>query len=168
MSGRLDQKTIPLPRPPRQTKAAETGAAQPGDPTRDHNFHYRALFEQTEDCVFIISFDLRYIAVNPQVTRLLGYSEQELIGKPVNEIMYQDAHSVSESILGNTSNLVDRLMHCKDGSILPVEIRTSIVYNQDGSPAYVQTIARDITERKAADYSLKYRNRVLAVINDAA
>src|SRR5258706_1625632 len=82
--------------------------------------------------------------------------------------MYQDAPSATEIILGNTSSLFERLMHCKDGSILPVEIRTSIVYSQDGPPAYVQTIARDITERKASEYSLKYRNRVMAVINDAA
>jgi PAS domain S-box-containing protein len=168
MSAKPDQKTIPIPRRPGRLESASATEPRPQDASRDHNFHYRALFEQTEDCVFIVSFDLRYIAVNPQAVRLLGYTEQELIGKPVNEILFQEAHSTSESILGNTSNLVERLMHCKDGSILPVEIRTSIVYNLDGSPAYVQTIARDITERKASESSLKFRNRVLAVINDAA
>lgn len=158
-------QTIPMPKRPRRSKA---GSAEQNVPAWDQNFQYRALFEQTEDCVFIISFDLRYIAVNPQATHLLGYSEQELIGKSVNEIMYQDAPSASENILGDTSRLFERLMHRKDGSILPVEIRTSIVYNEDGSPAYVQTIARDITERKSSEHSLKYRNRVLAFMNDAA
>lgn len=134
----------------------------------DQDFHYRALFEQTQDCVFIISFDLRYIAVNPQAVHLLGYSEQELIGKPVNDIMHQDKSAVPENILGDTSNLFERLMRCKDGSSIPVEIRTSIVYNKDGSPAYVLTIARDITERKAAEHSLRYRNGILATINNAA
>lgn len=134
----------------------------------DQDFHYRALFEQTQDCVFIISFDLRYIAVNPQAVHLLGYSEQELIGKSVNDIMYQDKSAVPENILGDTSNLFERLMRCKDGSSVPVEIRTSIVYNKDGSPAYVLTIARDITERKAAEHALRYRNGILATINNAA
>ncbi len=164
----MNQNTIPVPKRPKKAKAAPKDPSEQITPAWDQNFHYQALFEQTEDCVFIISFDLRYIAVNPQATRLLGYSEQELIGKPVSEVMYQDAPSASENILGDTSNLFERLMHCKDGSILPVEIRTSIVYNQDGSPAYVQTIARDITERKASELSLKYRNLILAVINDAA
>lgn len=149
--------------------AAKRSRTKTPAPARDQDFHSQALFEQTEDCVFIISFDLRYIAVNPQATRLLGYSEAELIGKPVSEVIYQDAPSAgAEEILGANSSLFERLMHCKDGSILPVEIRTSIVYDRDGAPAYVQTIARDITERKAAEHSLKYRNRILSVINDAA
>jgi PAS domain S-box-containing protein len=165
----MNQNTIPIPKRPRRSKASskEKSSTQT-EPAWDENFHYRALFEQTEDCVFIISLDLRYMAANPQAIHLLGYSEQELIGKPVSEIMYQDAPAEAENILGNTSNLFERLMRCKDGSTLPVEIRTSIVYNQDGSPAYVQTIARDITDRKASEHSLKYRNRILAVINNAA
>src|SRR5687767_14046959 len=124
----MNQNTIPIPKRPKKGKAAPKDPSEQITPVWDQNFHYQALFEQTEDCVFIISFDLRYIAVNPQVTRLLGYSEQELIGKPVSEVMYQDAPSASENILGNTSNLFERLMHCTDGSILPVLIRTSIVY----------------------------------------
>lgn len=164
----MSRKRVPISKRPRRSTTRPAGSPAKLDPGWDQDFHHRALFEQTEDCVFIISFDLRYIAINPQATRLLGYSEEELVGKSVNEIMYQDAPAAGDDILGNTSSLLERLMHCKDGSILPVEIRTSIVYNQDGSPAYVQTIARDITERKASEYSLKYRNRVLAVLNDAA
>lgn len=163
----MNQDTVPIP-PRRSQSPSADSPPQARPPAWDQNFHYRALFEQTQDCVFIISFDLRYIAANPQAIHLLGYSEQELIGKPVSEIMYQDASADSENILGNTSNLFERLMRCKDGSSLPVEIRTSIVYNQDGSPAYVQTIARDITERKTAEHSLKYHNRILATINNAA
>jgi PAS domain S-box-containing protein len=160
----MKQDTIPIPKRLPRRKSKPQSAA----PGWDQDFHQRALFEQTEDCVFIISFDLRYIAVNPQGTLLLGYTEQELIGKSVSEIMFQDAPTADENILGDTSRLFERLMHCKDGSILPVEIRTSIVYNQDGSPAYIQTIARDITARKATEQSLKYRNLILAVINDAS
>ena len=153
-----------IPGRPRRSKASP----QRVDPGWDQDFHHRALFEQTEDCVFIISFDLRYIAVNPQAIQLLGYTEDELIGKSVGEILFQEAPGTGENILGDTSGLLERLMHCKDGSILPVEIRTSIVYDRDGSPAYVLTIARDISARKASEQSLKYRNLILAVINDTA
>ena len=161
----MNQNTIPLPN---RDKSPLKDSSKQIESVADQNFNYRALFEQTEDCVFIISLDFRYIAVNPQAIRLLGYSKQELIGKPVGEVLYQDASADAENVLGNTSNLFERLMRCKDGSTLPVEIHTSIVYNEVGLPAYVQTIARDITERKASEHSLKYRNRVLAVMNDIA
>ena len=51
------------------------------------DFHYRALFEQTGECVFIIGLDLRYITANQQALSLLGYEEHELIGMPVSEVM---------------------------------------------------------------------------------
>ena len=84
----MNPNTIPIPKRPAAPPEDVTAQTEPA---WDENFHYRALFEQTEDCVFIISFDLRYIAVNPRAIHLLGYSEQELIGKPVSEIMHQDA-----------------------------------------------------------------------------
>ena len=51
------------------------------------DFHYRALFEQTGECVFIIGLDLRYLTANQQALSLLGYEEHELIGMPVSEVM---------------------------------------------------------------------------------
>ncbi|MBK7448085.1 MAG: PAS domain-containing protein [Anaerolineales bacterium] len=38
---------------------------------------YRALFEQTGDCVFIVNLDLNLVTLNPQAARLLGYSNGE-------------------------------------------------------------------------------------------
>lgn len=164
-----DNKTVPMPRPVRPPQVEpQPGAEPPVSQPWDRDLNYRTLFEQMEDCVLIVSFDLRYVAVNPQTVRLLGYSEQELAGKPVNEIMYQDASNADENPLANTFGLFERLMRCKDGAIIPVEIRASMIYDQHGAPAYVQMIARDITERKNAEDALKYHNRVLGVINDAA
>lgn len=164
----MKKQKISHPEQPGQGKIQAQILATQNEPGWGENFHYQALFEQTKDCVFIVSFDLRYIAVNPQAVSLLGYSEEELLGKPVCEIMYLEAPAADENILGNDASLFERLMRCKDGRIIPVEIRTTIVYNEDGSPAYVQTIARDITERKASENSLKYHDRILAVINEAA
>ena len=48
--------------------------------TWNGDLDYRALFEQTGDCVFIISLDFKILEVNPQANRMLGYSEGELPG----------------------------------------------------------------------------------------
>ena len=48
---------------------------------------YRALFEQTGECVFIIGLDFKLITANPQALRLLGYEDHQLTGLPVEEIM---------------------------------------------------------------------------------
>ena len=131
------------------------------------DLHYRALFEQTGECVFIIGFDLEYIAVNQRALDLLGYEEHELIGLPVSAVMSLDDELGHVSLMGDSSNLYERILNKKDGSQLPVEVSTSIVYHEDGKPAYIQSIARDISERKLAEQVLKRHTRVLSTISDA-
>ena len=119
---------------------------------------YRALFEQTNDAVFIIGLDFNYLNVNDQAARLLGYSREELIGKSVNEITsLEEVVDSDESSSGiETFNKVyERMLIRKDGSKIPVEISTAIVYNLDGSPSHIQSTARDISSRK--DYEERLR-----------
>lgn len=131
------------------------------------DLHYRALFEQTGECVFIIGLDLHYIAANKQALALLGYEEHELIGLPVSEVMSLDEQLGHVTFNGDNSNLYERILNRKDGTTVPVEISASIVYNERGEPAYIQSIARDISERKQAEQSLRRHARILSVISDA-
>ncbi|HET9911563.1 MAG TPA: ATP-binding protein, partial [Anaerolineales bacterium] len=55
----------------------------------------------------------------------------------------------------------------KDGTTLPVEVSTSVIYDDNGDPAYIQSIARDISERKNAEQVLKRHTQILSVIGDA-
>lgn len=159
----MDEKTIPLPRPSLQN-IGNSGAAHKvwGD-----DLHYRALFEQTGECVFIIGLDFRYLAANQQALGLLGYEEHELIGKPVSDIMTQDDALGRQSRAGERTNLFERILKRKDGTTLPVEVSTSVVYNELGQPSYIQSIARDISEWKHAEWILKRQAQILSVIGDA-
>lgn len=159
----MDEKTIPLPRPNISQIIKDRNPQQVwGD-----NLHYRALFEQTGECVFIIGLDFRYLAANQQALRLLGYEERELIGKPVSDVMTQDDALGRASLIEERTNLFERILKRKDGSTLPVEISTSVVYNEAGEPSYIQSIARDISERKSAEQILKRHTQILSVIGDA-
>lgn len=159
----MDEKTIPLARPSLQN-IGNAGAARKvwGD-----DLHYRALFEQTGECVFIIGLDFRYLAANQQALGLLGYEEHELIGKPVSDVMTQDDALGRQSRAGERTNLFERILKRKDGTTLPVEVSTSVVYNEQGQPSYVQSIARDISEWKHAEWILKRQAQILSVIGDA-
>lgn len=128
----------------------------------------QALFEQTGECVFIIGLDFRYIAANQQALNLLGYQESEVIGRQVSDIMSLDDSLGNGSIVSDRSSLHERILRRKDGSMLPVEISTSVVYGEGGEPAYIQSIARDISERKSAEKILKRHTQILSVISDAA
>src|SRR5215216_1462080 len=97
----MDEKTIPLPRPGQDSdstlKKSRYGWGE--------DFHYRALFEQTGECVFIIGLDLRYITANQQALSLLGYEEHELVGMPVSEVMSLGEELGHETVGSESSNL---------------------------------------------------------------
>jgi PAS domain S-box-containing protein len=124
------------------------------------------LFEQTGECIFIISLDFRYITANEQALSLLGYKQDELVNKPVDEVLSQDASLSSARIANQNSQLQERVLKCKDGTKIPVEISTSIVYNDSGEPAYIQSIARDISVRKEQEQTLKRNAQILSIISE--
>ena len=159
----MDEKTIPLARLYANSMIRDE---KPGR-KRDEFVYGPALFEQTGECVFIIGLDFRYITVNEQALSLLGYEEHELICKPVSDIMSQDDSLGHGAVVGNRSSLYERTLKRKDGSLLPVEISTSVVYSEEGEPAYIQSIARDISERKIAERILKRHTQILSVLSEA-
>ena len=66
----MDEKIIPLSKPSLdQLLHLKSSHRLWGD-----DLHYRALFEQTGECVFIIGLDFRYLAANHQALSLLGFS----------------------------------------------------------------------------------------------
>lgn len=158
-----DQKTIPLAR--REQKPDSASKKSRNEWGED--FHYRALFEQIGECVFIIGLDLRYITANQQALSLLGYEEHELAGLPVIEVMSLDDALGHASVSGDGSNISERILKRKDGSTLPVEISASVVYDEKNKPAYIQSIARDVSDRKNFEETLKRYTRILSVISDA-
>ena len=130
---------------------------------------YQALFEQTNDGVFIIGLDLRHIAVNPRAAAMLGYEPEELIGMSFNDIVALEplTDSRGEILLDEKADqqpLYERIFIRKDGSRFPVEISTSVVYDDFNIPLHIQSIVRDITERKKFEKELQQseaRNRAI-------
>ncbi|HVF24856.1 MAG TPA: ATP-binding protein [Anaerolineales bacterium] len=159
----MDEKTIPLPRPGREPDSA---LKKPRNEWGE-DFHYRALFEQTGECVFIVGLDLRYIAANQQALSLLGYQEDELIGMPVSEVMSLGEELGHGTISSDGLNLSERILKRKDGSTLPVEISASVVYDEENLPAYIQSIARDVSDRRDFEETLEKYTRILSMISDA-
>lgn len=157
----MDQNTIPI----RRVSSGQRESVAKSNQNWDKSVSYRALFEQTGECIFIISLDFHYITANQQALNLLGYKEEELVNKPVNEILSQDATLRNEIFANQNSQVQERTLKCKDGSRIPVEISTTIVFD-DNKPAYIQSIARDISVRKIQEQTLKRNAQILSIISE--
>ncbi len=130
------------------------------DKLRRSEMVYRALFEHASDAVFLMNLEGVHMAVNKKAADMLGYSREELVGKSYKEI-------VAASEIGNATDrlngllegrsfpLYERFFRKKDGSEFPVEINVSVVRDPENKPLFIQSIVRDITERKRADEKVR-------------
>jgi PAS domain S-box-containing protein len=158
----MDEKTIPLSKLPVDIKVQVSGSNTLGT-----NLDYRALFEQTGESVFIIGLDFKFITANQQALRLLGYDESQLIGMPVEEIMPLEDPGERDALIEKHLTVSESTLKKKDGRAIPVELSISVVHNGLGMPAYIQLLARDISERKQSQLALKRHMRALSVIGEA-
>ncbi len=159
----MDEKTVPIKPLSAEIKARLNNKKRKWDADR----FGRTLFDQTGECVFIIDMDLCYLAANKQALHLLGYDENELIGMPVSNVISLGDLPDQEVVPGDEASIYERILRRKDGVLIPVEIGTSLVTDEYGKPAYIQSIVRDISERKETEKLLSRNSRILAVISEA-
>ena len=127
---------------------------------------YRMLFDHTNDAVFIIGLDEIHLAVNQRAADLLGYRVDEMVGMPVEQIVspleYPDSQEKKKAMLaGRSLPPYERLFRHKNGRYIPVEVSVSLVSNQSDEPAFIQSVARDITERKQREEEIRRLNAEL-------
>jgi PAS domain S-box-containing protein len=131
---------------------------------------YRRLFEAAQDGILILELDTgRITDVNPFLSKLLGFSHSEMVGKTVGELSpFKDMES-NEIMLERLQRrgyvrYEDLPLETSDGRRIAVEF-VSNVY-QAGDKKVIQCNIRDITERKKSDQQLRLLNTCVAHLND--
>jgi PAS domain S-box-containing protein len=120
---------------------------------------YRELFERSNDIVFACDRSGRLKSINPAGTRILRYDGQELMQLDPAQLV--DPASlpkimewIEQKLKGADSPNLECDLLARDGLRIPVEVNAEIIY-ADGQPAGAQGIARDITERRQAEETLR-------------
>lgn len=129
---------------------------------------YRLSFENIIDVVFMIGSDLKFVNMSPSVERILGYGPQEFIGQPVSCLEKIFTPESFELALTNIDlalrghrfpEMVYRFLS-KDGTEIFGEISASPVTREGGIIGII-CVARDITDRLAAERMLRRRQEML-------
>jgi diguanylate cyclase (GGDEF)-like protein/PAS domain S-box-containing protein len=93
---------------------------------------------------------------NAAAERMYGYSSEQAIGRPVAMLVPPERRDEDLVLLKRVLN-GERVDHFetervrRDGSHVPVSLTVSAVRNADGAITGASTIARDVSERRAAD-----------------
>ena len=128
----------------------------------------KILFEFAPDAYYLNDLKGNFIDGNKAAEELTGYTREELIGKSFLKLKLLPRRQIlkattllAKNALGKPTGPDEFILNRKDGTQVPVEIRTFPVKVKDQT--VVLGIARHITERKKAEEALKeseekYRN----------
>lgn len=106
-------------------------------------------FMLSADLICIAGFDGYFKKINPAVSNLLGYTEEELFASPINDFVYTDDKQVTSTSRGNIhrgkplTNFENRYL-TKNGEVIWLSW-TSI---PDQERQVVFAIAKNVTEKK--------------------
>ncbi|MCL4825295.1 MAG: PAS domain S-box protein, partial [Anaerolineales bacterium] len=119
---------------------------------------YHFLLDQSHDAIFILDLQGGYIQANQRTAEMLGYSLEELQHLNVQDTSAEP--EISRELLkrllgGEHIPAYERLLRRKDGSVFPVEINMELARDANGQPLHVQSIVRDISERKTIEQELR-------------
>ncbi|RXA21870.1 PAS domain S-box protein [Methanosarcina sp. MSH10X1] len=119
---------------------------------------YRMLFDYSMDGIILTDprDGGKILSANPAACRMLGWAEEELIGKG-REVMFDLEDPALSSLLderARSGSVRTQLTYRrKDGTTFPGEVSTAFFTDDNGEPRAV-AIIRDITERKHAEQAL--------------
>lgn len=136
-----------------------TGAKRTDEALRESQEQYRLLVTKANDIIYRTDAMGRFTFVNPVATRILKYSEQELLGRRFIELIHPDHQPAAERFYGRqfirqqASTYYEFLALAKDGSEVWIGQNVQVLLEQ-GEVVGFQAVARDITERKRAEDAL--------------
>ncbi len=128
---------------------------------------YRKLVSNISDLVIVLNNEAQIVYVNSPLEKELGYSESELIGMPIMNILGDD--SSNKEILNQcySKDFNEFQLSIKNplGGFIHLEGSTRRLF-EHGNVVGIQGIVRDITQRRRMEEELQNRYKELQSINE--
>ncbi len=140
------------------------GTARDITTSRNAEYEHRIASEvmrSMSEAVAVLDWDYNFIAVNQSFTRITGYADGEVIGKPVT-MLDSDQHDEAffermRSDLNRDGNWSGEIWKVrKDGEEILCRIETNVVPDASGQRRLYVLVLADITEQKRAEQELRY------------
>lgn len=115
----------------------------------------------------LIAPDGRWLKVNPALSRLLGYSEEELLAGSLQWLTESESEDSAQMVRKLQSGQVqecqlEKVFQRRDGRVISMLLSISLVRRADSQPDYLIAQVQDITERKEME---RLKNEFISVVS---
>ncbi len=147
---------------------------------RESEQQYRLLNENISDIIWIVNLDMVQTYLSPSVEPILGYTSQELMGKPIHYIYDEESQKKILQILDEELRMESNL-EVDPNRYRQVELRA---FHKNGEPRYMEInarfmrdsekqitgivgVTRDVTKRRLAEQRLDESRKRFQQLSEA-
>ena len=145
---------------------------------RQSEERFRLLLEASPEAIFGVDTQGVCTFVNPACLRILGYTQEEMLGKSVHPLIHhsypdgrpypnEQCHVRCSTLEGRSTHADNEVHWRKDGSSLPVEYWSHPIF-RDGELVGAVVNFVDITERKRMEQALRSSEERYRLISNVA
>jgi PAS domain S-box-containing protein len=120
---------------------------------------YQRIIETAQEAICVTDLEMKITYANQQMTELLGYSAEEIIGYPLIDSYFPedlpDLKRRMKSRMKGFAETYDRKLRRKDGSMVWTSVSASPLLNAQGDMEGTFAMFTDITERKRNENALQ-------------
>lgn len=134
---------------------------------------FSAIINQATAGIAQVDFSGRFVFVNRRYCEIVGYSQEELLGKKMQDITHPEdlpgnmvlMHRLMDE--GRSFKLEKRYIR-KDGALVWVNNNVSLVDGSEGVPPTVLAVTVDVTAKKEAEAARNYQQSLLEALQEVS
>ena len=141
---------------------------------RESEVRFRSLHESMIDAFVQVDMRGKIVGCNETFLEMTGYTFDELKELTYENLTPEKWHDIETDIIRTQilktgfSAVYEKEYYRKDGTVFPVELRTSLLSGAGKKPVGMWAIVRDITQRKKTESSLIENERRLNAAQEVA
>ena len=130
---------------------------------RENEQRYRELFENANDIIYTHTLQGNFTSLNRTGQEITGYSLAEALRMNIVDVLAPEYLNIARQMIaqktdGKNPTVYELEIIAKNGRRVRLEVSTRLCY-QEGKPAGVQGIGRDLTDRKRSEEALAQQSQ---------